>query len=107
TAVVTGIETVADLLRELGVDAKRVRMHPAPGTATEKDVIEIHDRTNQLCELVNGALVEKVMGYYEARLAYVLGYFIELFLTDHNFGIAVGADGFSRLGLGLVRIPDL
>jgi Uma2 family endonuclease len=107
TAVVTEIETVADLLRDLGVDASRIRMHPAPGTATEKDVIEIHDRTNRLCELIDGVLVEKVMGYYEGRLALILGHFLELFVTNHNLGIAVGADGFLRLGLGLVRIPDL
>lgn len=107
TAVVTEIETVADLLRELGVDASRIRMHPAPGTATEKDVIAVHAQSKRSCELVDGVLVEKVMGYYEARLAYILGYFLEVFLTHHNCGIAVGADGFLRLGLVLVRIPDL
>jgi Uma2 family endonuclease len=107
TAVLAEIETVADLLRELGVDAKRIRMHPAPGTATEKDVIAVHICEKRFCELVDGVLVEKVMGFYEGRLAYILGYFLELFLTDHNLGIAVGADGFLRLGRGLVRIPDL
>ena len=101
------IETMADLLAELGVDASRVWMHPLPGLATEKDVLAIHDRTNRLCELIDGVLVEKVMGYYEARLAYILGHFLEIFLAVHNLGIAVGADGFLRLGLGLVRIPDL
>jgi Uma2 family endonuclease len=101
------IETVADLLREWGVDASRIRLHPALGTATESDVIEIHDRTKRLYELTQGVLVEKVTGYYESRLASILGYFIEVFLTQHNLGIVVGADGFLRLGLGLVRIPDL
>lgn len=38
-------ETVADLLKQLGdVPAARVRMNPTPGTATEKDVIRIHER---------------------------------------------------------------
>ncbi len=38
-------QTVADLLKQLGgVPASRVRMVPTPGTATEKDVVRIHDR---------------------------------------------------------------
>jgi Uma2 family endonuclease len=107
STLLSRVVTVADLVNELGVDGSRIRMHPLPGTATEKDVLEIHDRTNRLCELIDGVLVEKVMGYYEGRLASVLGYFLEVFLTHHNLGIAVGADGFLRLGRGLVRIPDL
>ena len=35
----------------------------APGTATEQDVVAIHDRENRRCELVDGVLVEKVMGF--------------------------------------------
>jgi hypothetical protein len=32
--------TLADLLRRLGnIPARRVRLHPAPGTATERDVL--------------------------------------------------------------------
>ena len=86
TAALTEIETMADLLRQLGVDATRIRMRPLPGLATEKDVIEIHDRTNRLCELIDGVLVEKVMGFYEGRLAMVLGYFFETFLNQHDLG---------------------
>jgi Uma2 family endonuclease len=107
TAVITEMETMADLLRELGVEASRIRLHPPPGQATEKDVIEIHDRTNRLCELVDGVLVEKVMGYYEGRLAAVLIFFLETYLTNQNHGIVAGADSLLRLGLGLVRIPDV
>ncbi len=60
-------ETAADLLHRLGgIPASRVRLVPTPGTATEKDVIAVHDRTNRLCELVDGVLVEKVMGFDES-----------------------------------------
>jgi hypothetical protein len=59
-----GRQTVADLLERLGgIPARRVRLRPTPGTATEQDVIEVHDREKKLCELVDGVLVEKVMGF--------------------------------------------
>ena len=38
----------------------RIRTSPPLGTATEKDVVEIHDREDGLCELVDGVLVETV-----------------------------------------------
>src|SRR5438105_9533701 len=100
--------TVADLLRRLGnIPPERVRIFPPPGTATEQDVIDIEAHENRLCELIDGVLVEKTVGYYESRVAIVLGYFIELFLTRHDLGIVLGSDGTLRLMPGLVRIPDV
>src|SRR5262245_17452942 len=59
--------TVSDLLYQLGdLPASRVRLQPAPGTATEADVVTVHDREHRFCELVDGVLVEKTMGYYES-----------------------------------------
>ncbi len=67
--------TVADMQQQLGgIPLARIRMVPPPGTATEEDVLAVHARTGRLCELVDGTLVEKVMGYRESRLAVVLGY---------------------------------
>ncbi len=100
--------TVADLLHRLGgISAKRVRLVPTPGTATEKDVIKVHDRTNRLCELVDGVLVEKVMGFDESRFAVFLITYLGAFLNSHDRGTIVGADGMVRLFPGLVRIPDV
>src|SRR5690349_1717461 len=60
-------ETIADLLRDLGgISARRVRADPLPGTATEKDLIAVNEHSNRLFELVNGVLVEKVVGYAES-----------------------------------------
>ena len=57
--------TVAELLHYLGdIPAERVRLQPAPGTATETDVVAVNEQENRLCELVDGILVEKTMGYY-------------------------------------------
>ena len=38
-------------------------MVPPPGTATEQDVTELVDHADRLCELIDGILVEKTMGY--------------------------------------------
>jgi Uma2 family endonuclease len=102
------VRTLADLLHDLGdIPPERIWLRPAPGTATEKDVTEIEVHTNRLCELVDGVLVQKPMGYFEGRLALLLGYYLETFLTDHDLGIVLGADGTVRLAPGLVRIPDI
>jgi Uma2 family endonuclease len=101
-------QTVAELLQQLGdIPPERVRLHPVPGTATEKDVITSKARFNCLCELVDGVLVEKPMGFFEARLAFILGFFLEKFLETHDLGIAVGADAVLRVQPGQVRLPDL
>ena len=57
-------ETFADLVRRLGdVPLDRIRLRPAPGTATVEDVDRIEARENRLFELVEGTLVEKAMGF--------------------------------------------
>jgi Uma2 family endonuclease len=100
------IKTLADLWRRLGgIPLDRIWFHPAPGTATEKDVIDAEARENRLCELVDGTLVEKAMGFEEARLAARLIYLVNLHLEQHDLGICVGADGMMRIAPGLVRIP--
>ncbi len=102
------VETVADLLESLGdVPPERIRMRPPPGTATQDDVLAVHASEKRLCELVDGVLVEKPMGYDESRLAAELIYALVEFLRRHNLGTAAGADGMMRLLTGLVRIPDV
>jgi Uma2 family endonuclease len=108
TATRSKFLTMADLLEQLGrVSPRRVRLHPMPGKATEQDVIAIQDRTGRLYELVNGTLVEKVMGYPESSLAFWLGYLLQMFLDEHDLGNLAGPDGALRLMPGLVRIPDI
>ena len=63
------IYNVADLLEHLAVPAKRIRLDPRPGDATEKDALE-----NKLCELIDGTLVEKAMGFKESLLAIALSF---------------------------------
>jgi Uma2 family endonuclease len=102
------IKTLADLRRRLGgIPLERIWFHPAPGTATERDVIDAEARENRLCELVDGTLVEKAMGFEEARVAIELAYRVKSYLDQNDLGICVGADGMMRIAPGLVRIPDL
>lgn len=100
--------TVADLLARLGdLPPGRIWLNPPPGTATERDVIEAHDRWNRLCELVDGVLVEKAMGYLESMLAIEIAFLLKAYLRQHDLGVVTGADGTVRLAPGLVRIPDV
>jgi len=99
---------VAELLEQFGpIPAWRIRQYPAPGTATEADVIELEAREDRLCELVDGVLVEKTVGFYESYLAMALSHLLRCFLDEHNLGIITGPDGMLRLAPGLVRIPDV
>src|SRR5215467_4121347 len=100
--------TVAELLKKLGgIPAERVLLDPPPGSATEKDVLEVERREGRICELVDGVLVEKAMGFEESFLAMWLGYLLNQFLAKHKLGILAGADGALRLWPGLIRIPDI
>jgi Uma2 family endonuclease len=84
-----------------------IRLSPRPGYATENDVIALHDRENRLFELVDGVLVEKAMGFYEARLAAFLIEILGSFARRRDLGVVVGPDGMMRLAPGLVRMPDV
>lgn len=102
-------ETMADLLHRLGdIPPERVLMHPPPGTATEKDVIEaLEAPRKRICELVEGVLVEKPMGAREAPYATVLLRHLETFAEKHDLGIVLPPDGTVRIMPGMVRIPDV
>jgi Uma2 family endonuclease len=108
STAVTGPLTLADVLQQLGgISPGRIRFRPAPGTATEDDVISIRDRERRLFELVDGVLVEKVMGYWESVLAVELGRLLGNFVKRHKLGTLAGEAGMLGLSPGLVRIPDL
>jgi Uma2 family endonuclease len=102
------IETLADLLSRLGdVDPARVRFHPAPGTATERDIRDVQTREGRLCELVDKTLVEKAMGFRESWLASLLIQALLNFVQPRHLGVVTGEAGMIRLASGLVRIPDV
>jgi Uma2 family endonuclease len=89
------------------IPAHRIRTSTPPGLATEDDVVEIHNREDRLCELVDGVLVEKTMGAYESMLAMEIGAILRNWVKPRKVGTVLGADGMLRLAPGLVRIPDV
>jgi Uma2 family endonuclease len=100
--------TLADLLDHLGdIAAGRIRLYPAPGTATEDDVMKANNQHGSLYELVDGVLVEKAMGFRESLLAAALIEVLRGFIRRHNLGLVTAPDGMMRLAAGLVRIPDV
>jgi Uma2 family endonuclease len=102
------IRNLADLVKRLGdIPLERIRFRPPVGTATEEDVLEAEEHEKGLCELVDGTLVEKAMGFEEARVALQLGHLIQSHLDETDLGICLGADGMMRIAPGLVRIPDV
>ncbi len=100
-------DNIGEMMKQLGVSARRIRAYPPPGQATEKDVIRIHDCTDRLYELVDGVLVEKIMSFPESALTCDMIWMMREFLDRHPLGFLTGPDGAVRLMPGLVRIPDI
>ena len=100
--------TLADFLAHLGgIPPERIRMFPLPGTATEDDVLAADDHADRICELIDGVLVEKTMGYKESLLAIEIGYLLRTFLETHDLGIVLGEAGTLRILPHQVRVPDV
>jgi Uma2 family endonuclease len=102
-------ETLADLVHQLGdIPLERIRLRPAPGTATEADVIAaLEAPRKRICELVDGVLVEKPPGTKEGFYAGIIVQWMWNFVERRDLGVVIPADGPLRLWLGLVRIPDV
>ncbi len=97
-------------LADLGlgnIEASRIRMHPAPGTATIEDVDMIEQKENRLFELFDGVLVEKPMGYNEADLTAYLVYILNSHVIPRHLGKITGPDGMLEIPAGQVRMPDV
>ncbi len=100
--------TLAHWLDRLGgIAAERVWSCPAPGAATENDLLHAHDHGGRLCELVDGVLVEKAAGFRESLLAGALIEALRGFVRRRNPGLVTAPDGMMRLAAGLVRVPDV
>jgi Uma2 family endonuclease len=103
-----GFITAAEMQQQLGgIPLERIRVVPPPGLATEEDALRIQDREGRTCEVIDGVLVEKAMGFIEARIATVLIHILQGYLDKHDLGIVTGPDGLVRLMPGRTRAPDV
>ena len=102
-------DSLAELVERLGdIPLNRIRLHPAPGTATEDDVITaLEAPRKRICELIDGVLVEKAMGYRESVLASLFIELLNAWVRPRNLGLVSSPDGTLRLWAGRVRIPDV
>ena len=100
--------TAQDLVQRFGpIPLNRIVLDPAPGTATVEDVVYFDDHKDQLCELIDGTLVRKPMGFYESYLGVQITILIGQFVAERNLGVVAGADGMMQLFPDEVRIPDV
>ena len=100
--------TVADLLDRLGgIAAERVLLEPAPGTATEGDLLKLPEDVQRACELVDGTLVVKAMGAPESAVASCLMMFLAPFVLTKKLIVVLGPDGHTRYFGNQIRMPDV
>lgn len=108
TARDTGYPTLADVWVRAGqVPLDRIMMSPEPGTATEEDAADSRRKWDKNCELVNGILVDKAMGWYECQIAAALSYFLHVYLDARPIGIVAVGDSPHKTIAFNVRKPDV
>ena len=89
------------------VPLSRIIFDPWPGTATDRDLLVFVERDKRLCELVDGTLVEKPVGYLESQVITRLVMYLGMFVYPRDLGVVAGADGTLRMASGRVRLPDV
>lgn len=98
-----------ELIARLGnIPPSRIVLQPAPGTATESDVLAAasSDR-KRLCELVDGVLIDKATEFREAVLMGYLASELGGVIRPRNLGVvAMGALPL-RIFPGRIRFPDI
>lgn len=104
----TAFPTVAELQDQLGgIPPGRICLEPHPGTATEEDLLDAMARRDGIYELVDGVLVRKPIGFYEAIVAAEIIRLLGNFVEQHNLGTVAGADGMLKILPPQVRYPDV
>ena len=100
--------TFEELLCDLGdVPAERIILDPAPGTATEADLVRHNDLRPTSVELVDGTLVEKAWRHPGHGLSMWLGFWIYKAFAANNVGVVYGTSCGFRLSARVVRVPDI
>lgn len=100
--------TLVQLAERFGdIPATRICLNPAPGTATEDDVIRFQEGGDCLYELVDGTMIAKDMGTYESHIGGMIYGLLFVYLRQNPIGIVIPADGMFRLRSANVRLPNV
>jgi Uma2 family endonuclease len=70
-------------------------------------VESIHAKTKRSCELIDGVLVEKTVGFFESVLALRLAAMLAEYLKTNPIGVIAGEAGFVELLPSQVRAADV
>jgi Uma2 family endonuclease len=107
--VVPAVWTAVDLAARFGaMPMQRLRHNHTWGEATEADLLALEDLPQKsLCELIDGVLVEKVMGSRESQIAVCLLTILWSFIRPRQLGTVLGPDGMLRFPNGRVYLPDV
>jgi Uma2 family endonuclease len=102
-------DNAAEWLHALGdVPLKRIIFDPPPGSATEADLLRLVEQDKRLCELIDGTLVEKSVGYWESRIATNLIIRLGAYVEATAAGAVTGGDATLRMmSSGRIRLPDV
>lgn len=83
-------------------------MVPTPGTATKRDLLRNNESIGAMpCELVDGTLVQKTVGYEESEIAVLIATMFNNFILPRKLGIVLGVAGTLRIVPGRYRAPDV
>lgn len=103
--------TLQDVLDYVGgVPADRVHLFPWPGTATQRDMFHPPTEPKKaICELIDGILVEKAVGFHSSRLALILAMLIHQYLMENDdIGcVNAGGDAYIKLKPKRIVVPDV
>jgi Uma2 family endonuclease len=100
--------SLAERLEELGdISARRLRLTPAPGTASIDDLEVANAEGTTLCELIDLALVEKAVGFGSSVVAAAILSILRQFVSTRRLGLVSGADGMFQLLANVVRAPGV
>jgi Uma2 family endonuclease len=100
--------TLVDLANRFGeIPLTRICLDPAPGEATEADLLHYSEQQNRLFELVDGTLIEKAMGNFESIIAGYIIAALQNYLQIHRIGAVMPGDGQLKLKPGTIRVPDV
>jgi Uma2 family endonuclease len=101
-------QTLAHLVHQLGdIPLERIRTQPPPGAATLPDVVDCKAKQGCLCELIDGVLVEKAMGFREGVIEMGIGTALSQYNLSHRLGVITSASSMYQIQSNLVRLPDV